>query len=114
MKLIINDDGKLYEEIVNTSNEFIEQVLFYTDYFSVVDDAMCDEFIETKNFDGLAQAIEYCYCGREPYTSNGKEYCTILKDIYESGLEYAKIKLDVLNRFLKEKNIKICIEIGEN
>lgn len=111
MKLIIKDNNLRYEENIKTTDILIEEILLYTDYFSVQDDAMCEEFIEAKNFDGLAQAIEYCYCGREPYTSNGKEYCRILKDIYESDLKCAKIKLEVLNRFLKDKNIDVSFEL---
>ena len=112
MKLIIKENERIIQEEFNNNDELIELILSYTDYFTVKDDDMSNDLIEARNFDGLAQEISLCYGGREPYSSNGKKYCNILKQIYNSDLKNDRIDISELNLFLKENNLNLTMTLG--
>ena len=115
--LIIEENQSAFTqtvEEVNNMDEVLDNILFYTNYFTPEDDAMCEEIIGNRDFDNLARAIAYCNCNQEPATTYGKKYCEILNDI-KNAKEISEMYsiLPKLNQLLKDNGIKTEIFLNE-
>ena len=115
--LIIEENQSAFTqtvEEVNNMDEVLDNILFYTNYFTPEDDAMCEEILEERDFDNLARAIAYCNCNQEPATTNGNRYCEILNDI-KNAKEISDMYgiLPKLNQLLKDNDIKTEIFLNE-
>ena len=115
--IIIEENGTQTVEEVKSTQEVLEVVLSYTDYFTPLEDSISQELIERNELNVLAKEIAFCYVNQEPQTSFGKRYCEILNKIYlEKRIVKCKRALNELNELLKESNhsVEVFLNVRED